>query len=828
MNRSRRRRLGIGLAVLGLALGLGACSSDEERFHDHLERAQAMTQERHFSEALLELRNALKIKPTDAETNFRIARVLQAQEKPNEAAFFYGEAYRLDPERVDAAMDQVRLLLSTDPDRAAEIVADAAQRFPDNPYVNIRQAEVALVRGDTEAATAAALRATELAPNEGDPQHTLGMVYQARIREARVAGETPDDDLYRKSIAAFEKADQLFGGSIVSQIQRARVLSVWKGHEEEARTAFRSTVENARKLGDPQMYGAAAQAAFGNAQASKDVDYQRWALEQIVEADDSRIAAWTQLANLDEKAEAGSGEARMRQLVDRRPDDVRARLAYADFLYGRGDVEAGDAYLRDTAEHGVEPAVVLGALAENLVGRGDLAQASEVTARLEHDHPDHPRTQLARGRLAMAQGRAAEAEPILEKLDRDTEMPEAAELLALAQFRLGQVTEATASINRSVQLRGRPTVSQLRLKAQIHEAAGDWTQVMVTLRRLSRLTRGALLPREQVMVVRSFYGRGQAERGRRLLEGLLKQEKPNPLFALEYARREGQAHPDEAYDHLAKALEAAPKEPAIPLAMARIEAQRGETAHALERIDGMVDSLGPRPPLLAERTRLRIETGDLAGAEEDAMRLFETAPDFPGATALVVTVLTKRNRVDQAIASFEEAARVNVLPVPGQALLARLQMMNGNTDRAIELFDKVLAERPQNVVALNDLAYALASQQRDLDRALELAQKAKQLQGDSAAIADTLGYVYLKRGLQPAAIEQFQYAIDRAEQHAEPAAVFRYHLGLALRADGNDAAAAEALEKALAEDADFEGADIAQRELEAAKAKLAGGAGPAS
>jgi tetratricopeptide (TPR) repeat protein len=83
--------------------------------------------------------------------------------------------------------------------------------------------------------------------------------------------------------------------------------------------------------------------------------------------------------------------------------------------------------------------------------------------------------------------------------------------------------------------------------------------------------------------------------------------------------------------------------------------------------------------------------------------------------------------------------------------------------------------------------------------------------------ADTVGFVYYRRGLHEAALEQFRYALElnaNHRNHLEP--TLHYHLGLTLDALDRDDEATAAFREALAIDADFPYADDARRRVEAA------------
>jgi Flp pilus assembly protein TadD len=87
----------------------------------------------------------------------------------------------------------------------------------------------------------------------------------------------------------------------------------------------------------------------------------------------------------------------------------------------------------------------------------------------------------------------------------------------------------------------------------------------------------------------------------------------------------------------------------------------------------------------------------------------------------------------------------------------------------------------------------LAERGGDLDRALTLAQRARQKLPQDHNVADTLGWIYIKKNLADNAIEIFR-ELTRKEP-GNP--TFHYHLGMALYQKGDRVAARQALQNAL-------------------------------
>jgi Flp pilus assembly protein TadD len=112
---------------------------------------------------------------------------------------------------------------------------------------------------------------------------------------------------------------------------------------------------------------------------------------------------------------------------------------------------------------------------------------------------------------------------------------------------------------------------------------------------------------------------------------------------------------------------------------------------------------------------------------------------------------------------------------------------------AKQIYEAALKLDPNNGVVLNNLAFGLAENNGDLDQALTLAQRAKQLIPNMPEVSDTLGWIYLKKNLPDNAIDIFRDLVVRNPDQA----TYRYHLGMAYAQKGDKAKAIPALTRAL-------------------------------
>ena len=117
----------------------------------------------------------------------------------------------------------------------------------------------------------------------------------------------------------------------------------------------------------------------------------------------------------------------------------------------------------------------------------------------------------------------------------------------------------------------------------------------------------------------------------------------------------------------------------------------------------------------------------------------------------------------------------------------------GRNAEAKQHYEGILKLHPDNPGTLNNLAFFLADTGGNLDEALRLAQRALTKVPNQPAFSDTIGYIYLKKGLTDSAMQTFGSLVRQNPQFA----VFHYHLGLAMVQKGDKAAARKELQSAL-------------------------------
>ncbi len=186
------------------------------------------------------------------------------------------------------------------------------------------------------------------------------------------------------------------------------------------------------------------------------------------------------------------------------------------------------------------------------------------------------------------------------------------------------------------------------------------------------------------------------------------------------------------------------------------------------------DRSGLTRPFLDRVTEQARRTSSPAAAASLEARVAAQARLAQGERALAVAILRDWN-----------AAHPGDLPV--LQLLALTLDPVAERDEAIAAYRAVLAARPGDAVAANNLAFVLATDAAHRDEALELARRAYEQTRGEPTIADTYGWVLYHAG----DLEQAERVLVEAVRRAPALVDARLHLALVLVARGETVRARE-------------------------------------
>ncbi|NTU96478.1 MAG: tetratricopeptide repeat protein [Chlorobiaceae bacterium] len=141
---------------------------------------------------------------------------------------------------------------------------------------------------------------------------------------------------------------------------------------------------------------------------------------------------------------------------------------------------------------------------------------------------------------------------------------------------------------------------------------------------------------------------------------------------------------------------------------------------------------------------------------------------------------------------WHEVLREKWLFLQAAGTLAFCYDQLGEPRRSIRLYERILEVDPGNVLMMNNLAYILALEGKELEKARELALKVTRSEPANAGFLDTLGWIYFRLGEYAKAKEILEKAAGLDPNEPE----ILEHLGSAYEKLGNAETAKELMDRA--------------------------------
>lgn len=186
-----------------------------------------------------------------------------------------------------------------------------------------------------------------------------------------------------------------------------------------------------------------------------------------------------------------------------------------------------------------------------------------------------------------------------------------------------------------------------------------------------------------------------------------------------------------------------------------------------------------------------------AGQLDESIRLFQELvqrdPKSADLNVKLGEVFRLKGDVNSAVGYFKKAMTLDPNNTQPLILTAMMFESAGRPAEAKPLYEQIIRLDPTNPIALNNLAFLKAEEGTDLDQALAYAQRAKQRAPLDPNVADTLGWVYIKKNLSEDAVRVFNELVSKYPSNP----TYRFHLAMALFQKGDRPTAKKHCEQAL-------------------------------
>jgi tetratricopeptide (TPR) repeat protein len=360
----------------------------------------------------------------------------------------------------------------------------------------------------------------------------------------------------------------------------------------------------------------------------------------------------------------------------------------------------------------------------------------------------------------------------------------------------GDIEPARAQFNEALRLRPDYTAARLAL-AQLQISKGEYEAAIKTADDILSYERGNIKAR--LLRAAAFLRSNQTAKAKDELKQIL-EHYPNSEEAMMQMGvvLVAEQKYKEAEDAFRKCYDLNPANAGGLLGMTEVMMAEKQPERALQALRAEIQKYPTRPEFHLALGNLYVRAGKLdMGIAEFNGLLDKADRKSPTAADLYVRLGETHMLAQNLPAAIDDLKKAHdILPTNSMILntLATLLTNAGQKNEAKAAYESALRIDSDNPVALNNLAYIIAeSPGGDLNQALTFAQRANQKLPQAYEIADTLGWIYLKKNLPDNALELFKNNVTKVPKNP----TYRYHLAMALFQKGDKLHAKQELQTAL-------------------------------
>ncbi len=802
------------LCSLLLAAALG-CTSKEARIAEQRQAANGFFDEKEWSEAKIAYMNLLQLAPNDAEAHYKMAETLWAMQEYGEALWQYKEASRLAPDNAEWRMKLTQVLFAArDYDTALEQVSSVLEKDPRNINALLLRGALKSVKGDIDGLLEDVDAALAI-----DPQHpdSLALRAQALGRKGDVAGA---EEALRKLVEVKPTAS--------NHLSVARFLAII-GKNDEALVELNAAIaasETVEERTQARLFLTNFYINQGQNDKAEEI-----LLQARADAPGDANVLLTLARFYYAVGKSEQAEQMLEESVKTQPDSAEPLLVLADYHRRAGSIELALADVDRAIA--IEPKSEAARLrrAELIVDQdGEDAKPTEGSWEIVREVlKENPRSVLGlftEGKFYLLDKKYPEAATSLRRVIDEQPSAAAHVLLGTAYLAQKQNDLARSEFLQALQVDAQYTPARSQLAALYLGSGEDESaarEAKIVLDQSPKDLRIRLILAEALTRLKRIH------EAREVLSPIQVTDAMSVPMRLKIAQLYRRTRDTKAAAPILQALLAEnPNDPAAMGELIQADLDERDYDAALTKIDAFIKAQPDNVPLYEMRAKVRLSSpgGDKPEGIELALADLRLAIEKDPKRVESVVTLGKLYRtiwqregkhLDDAINSYKQARELD----PQNAMIAlELAALTGSAGRdaeAMENYEAVLRLDQDQPGAKNNLAWLLAdnasASPADLDRALQLAQDAKNAMPNDPSVADTLGWVMYKKGIPSAAIALFRESIDGYPEGHPLRGTVRYHLASAYEKNGERDRAVQELKRALDEDSSFAERDAAEKLL---------------
>ena len=497
------------------------------------------------------------------------------------------------------------------------------------------------------------------------------------------------------------------------------------------------------------------------------------------------------------------------------------RIKYAEFKAGNGAADEAKAVLQSITKDAPDYLPAWRDLAQIAVEEKKYDEALSLLENVLSRNPVDPDARLLQAQIWLAKGDTAKATFNLDGINNDyPNNPLIKYNLARAYIASNHPAQAAAALEQAIAIKS-DYADAIIVLAELNLRSGKAQSVALAMEDLCR--KRPDLPQARSLLANAYKALGRLDDAAAVFRQQIKStpESADAYMFLGLILRQ-QGKNDEARQAFEKVSEMAPDNLNSIDQLVEMDLADKRYDAAEQRVKAQLQKHPNTAGIHFLEAKIHVARAtpqDWANAEAELKKAIELNPNFTLTYELLVSVYVSENKLAEAIGQLEAEQKTNSDDPRPLLMEGVIYERLKDYPKARDAYEKVLAVSPDSLLALNNLAYLYSEQLNQLDRAYELAQKARTLQPNNESVADTLGWILYRRGDYQQALALIQESASKSPQNP----VVQFHLGMTSAVMGQADAARSALEQAAHSTVDFPDKDEAKRQLARVAGSSSGG-----
>lgn len=798
-------------ALLSIVMLVSACSGPEEKKIKFLTKGKALYEEKNYTMARLELKNAIQIDVNFVEAYYYLGLVELGDKQYSKAFSYLSKAETLDSDNLDVKIELGKLLLAArEREKSKKYVDSILAADPDHSKGRLLKSSILLIDGKINEAKVI----LDDLRNDGETDPQLYMLYSGyyqkmsmedKAEDILIEGKlnNPEDMALKVSLALFyrkNKDSEKLAGIMKEMItlepfkdeHKFALANVYWGMErkKDAKILLEETLkESDEKEITEKNYISLANFYLRLKENQLTEQTLKNGLTRFQKNTDLTLAL-SLFYYQDKRADEGYSilENTMKSIKDKEdPGLIKIKTRLAEIHIQKNEIDKASPLISDVLSVSSKnvDALYMKAVIDMSEDKYDEAITSLRTVSTE-------KPQFVNGHLNLVRAYILNNQPELayDSLKRSVNEIPTSKQLRMALIRFHMKNEEIISAEKEFE-------AMNELYPDDKEVLGAFGDFYLTVKKIDKA-------KGKYSTIKTRFPNDNL--------GYLK-------MATLYI---SQGQKEKAVKELQTAHDINPDNPNVISVLVKVLAEQKQFAKAVSLCQGQIDKNNNEALFYNLLGRLHATEKKYDLSEKALRKAAELRPDWREPHVNLAKLYVAQKKQKEAIQTFESMVKDDPDNISASLLLAILYENDERYDQAISQYKHIVNKVPDNLDALNNLAFLMGEYKKspeEIAQAIDFAQQVVNKRPNNHAARDTLAWLHYRAGNLDKANALLNQVMLEEPDNPE---IF-YHAGMVYFKQEKFQEAKQALEKCLAEgNKKFRGYEDAKSTLDQVNARLNG------